>query len=512
MMEGRGEKANEEISVNRPTRPALCLGVLVLAFIATAEPSRAAADLAKEMASAQGTRWYGVYFVNRQKCGWARMVIDQAEVDGRPTYRFQMDLSANVRMGAAEQKISIEQTRYYWLSGELARVDTETTSLLGSVVVRAEAKGDEVIVTSEAGGHNSRQAVAGTKESLVSLLASKRLIEQAEPGAEITFEVFEPSMLKSITVTAKLLRFEDRMLGGVKTRIGVVESQMKELGMTSTDYVNADGELIETVVGKLFTLRLEPEKTAKDVQAAFDALRAGIIPVKRKLGDPRRVTGLTLRLSGVTRRDVLIDDERQTYTRGEGGAEAKHKLVLKAAVPPKKPPTLPLDLAGAPEGVADSLKASGLIQSDAPAIAKAAKQIVGDTRDAYAAACRIQGWVYGNVEKKGLAALSNALEVLKKKEGDCSEHAVLFVALCRAAGIPARHVVGIGYSSSMGGFGYHAWGEVYVGRWVAMDPTWGENLADATHVKFGVGDSESVGAIAGLFGSLKIEVLDATKK
>ncbi|MFO7900979.1 MAG: hypothetical protein R6V58_18220 [Planctomycetota bacterium] len=45
-----------------------------------------------------------------------------------------------------------------------------------------------------------------------------------------------------------------------------------------------------------------------------------------------------------------------------------------------------------------------------------------------------------------------------------------------------------------------------------MDPTWGEELADATHVKFGTGDTKSMGTIAGLFGSLQIEVLELETK
>ena len=110
-----------------------------------------------------------------------------------------------------------------------------------------------------------------------------------------------------------------------------------------------------------------------------------------------------------------------------------------------------------------------------------------------------------------MAAMSNALGVLKRMEGDCSEHTALFVALCRAAGIPARQVVGIGYSDEIKAFGYHAWAEVYVGRWVAMDPTWGENLVDATHLKFGAGGAESLGAVAGLFGSLKIKVIEVER-
>ena len=41
------------------------------------------------------------------------------------------------------------------------------------------------------------------------------------------------------------------------------------------------------------------------------------------------------------------------------------------------------------------------------------------------------------------------------------------------------------------GFFYHAWPEVYVGRWVSGDPTLNQFPADATHIRFVTGDLES---------------------
>ncbi len=42
-------------------------------------------------------------------------------------------------------------------------------------------------------------------------------------------------------------------------------------------------------------------------------------------------------------------------------------------------------------------------------------------------------------------SIPNALEVLESKKGDCNEHTVLFNALARAAGIPAKTAVGVVY-------------------------------------------------------------------
>jgi hypothetical protein len=92
-------------------------------------------------------------------------------------------------------------------------------------------------------------------------------------------------------------------------------------------------------------------------------------------------------------------------------------------------------------------------------------------------------------------------------EGDCNEHAVLLAALGRAAGLPTRVVAGTVYLD--GAFYYHAWCEVWVGRWVSIDPTFHQFPADATHIKFVVGGPEEHMAMMAIIGRLGIEVLDS---
>lgn len=60
-------------------------------------------------------------------------------------------------------------------------------------------------------------------------------------------------------------------------------------------------------------------------------------------------------------------------------------------------------------------------------------------------------------------------------EGDCSEYSALFVAMCRANGIPARVVTGYAVIVSET-LPKHAWAEVYLRNygWVPFDPTWGD--------------------------------------
>jgi len=470
------------------------------------------AELARELEPLLGPAWYGVYFGGQQKCGFATITLAKENWEGQEVYAAGMLLDIDVRMGPANQKMQIGQARYYARTGELLGYEVITRAVMGESRFSGRVRGDRLIATSTMAGRTATQKLPAPDESLESQLAVHRLIRTGKPGETATFTLFEPTFSRAVTVTCRLLRFEDRVLDGVETRIGVVESTFKELGMQTTDYVTTGGVLLETVIGQIFTLRKEPEAVAKDARVAFDALRGGITHVDRPLGDARRLSKLRLRVSGIPREEFLLDDERQHYERGGEGAEAEHELTLTRPVAPENAPELPVKLGPDDEALAACLRPSPFLQSDAPEIVEAAREIVGDTTDAFEAARKIRSWVTRNVRKKLLAAMSNALTVLKKKEGDCSEHTVLFVALCRAAGIPARPVFGIAYAHGMRGFGYHAWAEVHVGRWVAMDPTWGEDLVDASHVKFGVGDTEGLGAVAALFGSLKLEVLEVERE
>lgn len=90
------------------------------------------------------------------------------------------------------------------------------------------------------------------------------------------------------------------------------------------------------------------------------------------------------------------------------------------------------------------LAPSPLIQSNDRRIVTLAKKIGADEEKAWDRVEAIYDWVREKVEYKFDKKLRGALVALDKGVGDCEELTSLFVAICRAAGIPARtvHVVG----------------------------------------------------------------------
>ncbi len=147
-----------------------------------------------------------------------------------------------------------------------------------------------------------------------------------------------------------------------------------------------------------------------------------------------------------------------------------------------------------------------LLQVGALPIIRQAVAIAGDSRDPREIAERVNRWVHENVEKVPTFSIPNALSVLTDRRGDCNEHAQLFVALTRALGIPSRVASGVAYLN--GKFYFHAWAEVYLGSWVAVDPTWGQFPADAAHLRVVTGGLGRQAELIRLIGTLRIEVED----
>jgi hypothetical protein len=140
------------------------------------------------------------------------------------------------------------------------------------------------------------------------------------------------------------------------------------------------------------------------------------------------------------------------------------------------------------EGMEKYLEATTMMQVNHPAVKAAAKRAVSDAKDARTAAQRIAEFVTANIGggRSGKIGQYSAVEILDNGFGDCSEYALLFITLCRAAGIPARNVTGYVCLGSM--WGNHALGEIWVGDWIGADPCTCDIGTRARYVFFGYPD------------------------
>jgi len=113
-----------------------------------------------------------------------------------------------------------------------------------------------------------------------------------------------------------------------------------------------------------------------------------------------------------------------------------------------------------------------------PYIQNLAKKIVGDETNTYWIARKIFDYVRNAIEYKLEGGWNVAPVVLKRGTGSCSEYSFSFIALCRAAGLPARYVGSVvvrGDDACLDDV-YHRWVEVYLPNygWIPVDPSRGD--------------------------------------
>ena len=245
--------------------------------------------------------------------------------------------------------------------------------------------------------------------------------------------------------------------------------------------------------------RLDGGTRTRAVSANRDVLEttaiAASVPIDRKRPAQLRVRLRRTKLDG-----FALDGGRQTL-RGDTLEIQREDSTAGGA-----PYTMPMPLAMR-MSFRRELSPEPLVQSGDARIVSLARRIRGETRDPVTAARRINEWVHDSLRKTVALTIPSATQVLESRSGDCNEHTQLFVALARAAGIPARAAAGLTHVA--GKFYYHAWPEVFVGKWVAVDPTFGQFPADAAHLRFVYGGLARQAELLRLMGTLKIDVLES---
>ena len=423
------------------------------------------------------------------------------------------------------------------LQGIPAKLVSETTALVGDdftlktfrarvdagvAVIAAEGRveGDVLIVSIESAGRSYEDRIPLTGAPMLpGLVRASVAARRPKPGESFVIPIFNP-LARGIEELEGVV--EDRET--LDTKLGRIETwRLTEIlrgSIRTRVWVDDDGETVREESPLGMRIEAEPREMAlalPDDAPVPDLVKAVAVPVHGDLAaqvaenrvrvrlkniDPKEfplLTGGRQLLNG----DVLTIEQRRLKSNGWFGG---YSLPYSGQ---------DLDPWLAPEP---------LVQSEDPEIVAMAKSIVGGERDVLRASRLIYEWVHENVEKRNSAGVPSAVEVLRTKSGDCNEHTVLYVALARAAGIPARISVGLVWANARGagpGLYYHAWPEVYagvsgiaafttpetLGGWYALDPTLGQEPADAGHLRFLVGGLERQIDLLKLIGKLEVEVL-----
>jgi hypothetical protein len=311
------------------------------------------------------------------------------------------------------------------------------------------------------------------------------------------FSIFDPATLglRSIKVT----RNADEVISVMGKRIFTQKYCADVMGAKNCAWLGKDGDVLKEIgILGLSMEKVSREKAQEGIakDGSIDFTEIASIPANIKIEKPEKLNQIRIKIGGISGSMFYLNADRQRF----------HKDILTITKEQLSTVQSGNDL---PKDIAAFLKATPLVQANHPQIKTQVDKIVNSTDSPQQKTRKIVNWVYSTVKKKPVLSVPNALEVLKNKEGDCNEHAVLVAALLRTAGIPAQIETGLVYLR--GRFYYHAWNIAYSGQWITADAVFNQFPADVTHIRLVRGEGSEQLDLMGVMGKIKLEILEETK-
>lgn len=475
------------------------MAMLVNRTYLQASPANLATDLARYGATAQ---WRGVYY-RGEKIGFTVSQVERTDDGFELSEDGRLQFSLLGATTAAVLRTTARVDRNFALKTFEFSLDPGT----GPTTVRGRLDGLRLAldIVSASGTRSETRELEAPPALMLSMgrrLASEGLVA----GARHEWLIFDPATMKNAPV--QLAIGERGVVNAGGRPIPAFRVDLAFAGITTTAWITDTGEIVreESPMGLISVRETQDQATVLAVTGMMqaDMLAASAVvpsmPRKSFIAEPRDVTRLRMRVDNADLAGADLQGVGQSVTGNIVELSDARGLTAGPADP----------------DLAPYLRPEPFIESDAPEIKAEAERMVRGVSGVRAQAERLVREVNQLVEKKPTVSLPSALEVLRTKVGDCNEHTVLYVAMARALGIPARINVGLVYVR--GAFYYHAWPEVYLdegrgrGLWLPVDPTFDQFPADATHVRLARGGLDKQSAILPLIGRVKMAVLEVEVK
>jgi hypothetical protein len=467
--------------------------------------------------------------------GYASSIIDTAPGGG---FTIQNIMVLDIQALGTVQKTTIIMMMNLTRTLRLRSFDAQLNSETSKFAARGHVEGDTLLDMTIEAGATQHQRVHLAHPIVLPDLVNLRLAVGGDlkPGRTYTLQMFDPLLQQQRDVGLRVLaestltyadsaRYDSAAARWVPARRDTVHAfriAQTYAGISAESWIDGRGDILSSTTPMGFTMQRTAFEIAVEnwkhdrargatavAGAGSDIINATAIASNVQL-QTNDLAVLRARLVNVSLEGFDLAGGRQRLA---GDTLIVTRETGLGSGPRGAPPvmfnaTLPLATT-LDTSISNATQPEPLIQSDDPRIVQRARAIIGTERRAGPVAAMLTRWVYHTLEKKISPGIPSAVQVLESKSGDCNEHTALYVALARAVGLPARTAVGVMYHPRYGRFYFHAWPEVWLGQWVAVDPTWGQFPADASHLRFVIGGLARQVELVRLLGRLRIDVVSS---
>ncbi len=474
-----------------------------------APPTESASD------DAQAEEIWEAYYLQGNKVGHAHTVIAQIEENDEKVVRTTSQSQLSLKRLGQETTQKMSFTSWETPTGKLLRFESRLTSGPGEVVAQGAVEKGNLNIEINTQGKTDRQSIPWAAEWGGFFAPDQSLRKSPlKPGETRSIRSLLPLLNIAGDTTLEAADYETVKLPGGERKLLKVQSSVKigDQSLVTTLWVDDKGETHRSLVAGIGQEALRTTKglALKASEAGeFDLMEGSIVKVGGTIPDLASAKLVRYRAkikegsingvfpSGLSQQVKIVDKQTAEIT--------------VRAIRPDQPSLLTTPI----KFEADDLAANSMVQSDDAAVIKMAEGVAPGETNAWKLACALEKHVDGIIHKKNYSTgFATAAEVAQTLEGDCTEHAVLLAALCRARKLPARAVCGLIYVRELGGFAFHMWNEVYItDRWIPMDGTLGAEGIGGDHLKLTDTDLKRSNAYSAMlpvvqvFGNLELEVL-----
>jgi hypothetical protein len=467
----------------------LCLPVMILFFLVGSLTPIVASDLVRykitdsDLRLREGIRWYGLYQADK-KLGYFKETFFSNGTGSDLVWVHR--LTAVIKLQSSEQKTEMELTEERVFDGQppygfrRGRLSESVAQSVRCIEIEREGEGLKAVISE--GGERFTRVLPYSDYTLGDEFAKEVWIRNKPKHGETVYTRFlDIGALEMDTLATELVSDMRSMVDGVEIDIYEVRITSQRSGTLPIHRLDSQGKLLSFTAGPIFEARFEPEHLAKKIEYGQNLFVFGISKLDKPLGlPPQKVKSLVLRVSGEGASKIP-----------NGPRQAIHRPADSILLYLGRNHGHPTEAAD--KEIRENLKETVRYPIKHQKLMSLAREAVGDASDDWVKVMRLVTFVSKFIKDEHLLVSLPVFEIIKQGRGDCSEHALLFTALARTSGIPAREVLGLTYlNDGLQAFGWHAWCEVAVnGQWVPVDPTWLEFDIDATHISMGSGESWS---------------------
>lgn len=460
--------------------------------------------ISKVLYGQEDERWYRVS-IGGNSVGY---LLEKNDSSGeRNTSLTEMNISigrlgSNVKMET--KTIQIEK------DGQLIGINAEMYFSNEKKVESVQVMNDHLIIESQGIQRSIPLNAKLTGPKLLQELVSRQIENKQE---SFHYTTYSAELGIYLNGTHKFTGTENMDINGKEFNAIIVEESFQELPYSRKKWLTQNGRLLKSTEPSPFG---DMEVVWTNKENALNALNNSVdLPEEQygrtmaysnyRLSHPRNLSSTTIRITQ-KRPEFGFPDFSGEYQRVV--SKSDNEIILQIDKPDlghKQHQQNNLDEYLAPNAFLDN--------SDELLIKKT-REVIGNETDDWEKVKLITDWVRKNMSFDPGIALADSREVFRDLKGTCVSYALLTSTMSKAAGIPARFLMGYVYVD--GAWGGHAWSEVIInGQWIPIDAAVPNNtyIADAARffmvrssLKTGMGAANIAGMQ--LFGNIDVKILE----